>query len=210
MYNTMDIFLSEIYINNTSLCISMAEKEQREERKNIYVITGGASCGKSTLIKLMKERGNRVLEEVARSVLDERAQYEATKDEWHYRQIEIHRRQLAQENQLNGHTAFADRSLVDGVAYCKHLIGYIPQENKDPELRGRYKAVFVLERLPLKKDGTRFEKDDKEAELIHNRIINEYRDLGYSPIVVPAFPGELKESVSARADFISQRLGALK
>jgi predicted ATPase len=188
----------------------MIATEKHTNRRNIFVITGGASCGKSTIIDALRIRGKTVLEEIARKVLIEREGYEATKEEWHYRQTEIHKRQLAQEDGITNGIAFSDRSLVDGIAYCKHLLNYIPEENKEPELKGRYNAVLVLDRLPLKKDGTRIEKDDKEAELIHNLILNEYIRLGYSPISVPVFPGSLEESVAARVDFILKKTEADK
>ena len=175
----------------------------------IYVITGRSSSGKTTLINELEKRGHCVLLETARPVLEERKNYEATKEEWLYRQKEMFTRQLRQENKaLNGadRLIFSDRSLPEVLAYCLHLIGYIPEELKEFNLERRYSKILAVDKLPFKPDGTRIEKDEGEVEEIYSKIMESYQNFGYNPISVPVFPGNKEESVKARADFILNQI----
>ena len=175
----------------------------------IYVLTGRSSSGKTTLIKELEKRGYTVLHETAREVLEERKDYERTTEEWIYRQREMFGRQLKQEEdaiKLGEKVIFSDRGLPDVLAYCLHLVGYIPDELKAFDLRKRYSGIFVPDKLPFKADGTRIEKDDNEVEEIHEKVMNSYRTQGYNPISVPVFPGNLEESVNGRIEFILDRI----
>lgn len=179
------------------------------EKPRIYVLTGRSSSGKTTIVRELEKRGYTVLHETAREVLEERKDYERTNEEWLYRQREMFGRQLKQEDEAikrGGKIIFSDRGLPDVLAYCSHLIGYIPDELKAFDLRERYSGIFVPHKLPFKADGTRIEKDDGEVEEIHQKVIDSYRTLGYNPISVPVFPGNLEESVNGRIEFILDKI----
>ena len=174
------------------------------------VITGGPSCGKSTLIKKFKrDYGFDVLGEVAREIIKERMCLDLSFDESFFRQRLIYEKQFSLEKNLSAKDfVFLDRSLIDNVAYWHHLFGFVPDDlNVDSQnLGSRYNTFFVLDRLPFVDDGLRSEKGDEEAEKIHYLIIDCYKDFGYNPVYVPVFKGNLYESVDKRADFILNHL----
>ena len=158
------------------------------------VITGGACCGKTSLITEFDKRGFPVLEEVARSVLEERKDYTPTHEEWIVRERTMYHRQLELEAKLSGEIAFLDRGLIDYIAYAGHLIGSIP-DFMDVKM-AKYDYVFALDRIPFVNDGLRIESGDSDAQKIHNIVVDAYSSNGYSIINVPLMP------ISARADYI--------
>ena len=170
------------------------------------VLTGGGCCGKTTLINELEKRGYNVLHEVAREVLSER-KYSRNND-CESLQREIFYRQLKKESTIDGLT-FMDRSAVDGIAYTKLFLGIVPDFFKVHELKNNYDQVFLLDRLPLINDGIRVELDDNDAQLIHDKVEQVYCELGYSPIKVPVFEGNFKDSLDRRADFILNSISEL-
>ncbi len=175
----------------------------------LYVITGGPASGKTTLIAQLKDLGNAVLEETAREVLEERRQFAINYGEKLIREKEIFERQLRKEEAIrkNHEGYFLDRSLIDVIAYCRHHLGYVPERIKPVNLMDRYAHVFVLDRLPFIADGTRIEKDDKEAEKIHQILIKTYKQFGYNPVSVPIFP---VDKIARRANFVLAHIKNLK
>lgn len=168
----------------------------------MYVLTGGPTNGKSTLLKKLKDFGHLVLEETAREVLEERRNFVVNDAERLIREQEIFRRQIKREAEAiikNKDRHFLDRSLIDVIAYSDYHLGYIPDEFKSIDLKNRYNNVFFLERLPFIPDGTRIEKDDNEAERIHRKLIDTYCEMGYNLISVPVFP---VDKINDRIDFI--------
>ncbi|HME86886.1 MAG TPA: ATP-binding protein [Candidatus Nanoarchaeia archaeon] len=167
-----------------------------------YVITGGPSSGKTTIIGELRKQGHKVIDEVARDVITTNPRLGPLE-----RELEIFRRQLEREiktNYANAERIFLDRGLLDVHAYCNLLLGYIPSDIARYDAKNRYAEVFVLDRLPFKEDGVRMEKDDDEAEKVHTALINTYQNHGYKPIHVPVFKGEIEESVKKRIEFIME------
>ena len=119
------------------------------------------------------------------------------------RQKIIFERQLEQEQKAIREILFLDRGLPDAIAYSKYLIGFIPKE-LNYNLSDKYDIVFILERLPFKDDGLRIENGGIDAEFIHNKIIQTYKDYGYFPVFVPVM------SVQERVDFILNNSNRLK
>jgi len=175
------------------------------DKRGKYVITGAASCGKTTLINELKQRGFPVLKEVARGVLEERKHIPISQEECIERQCIMLARQIQQESNADGLT-FLDRGVCDIVAYSKHLVGFIPQAVKNTQLDGRYSAVFILDRLPFEHDGLRVERGDDEAEEIHKKIILAYKEYNYSIINVPVFPEPKQDAIRQRADYILNKI----
>jgi len=87
-------------------------------------------------------------------------------------------------NELN----FLDRALPDGFAFFR-IAGLNPNEMLSDCYRHRYAAVFLLNRLPYKKDGVRV-ADDETAEYLESWMLRDYRALGYEVIRVPVIPPE--------------------
>ncbi len=169
-----------------------------EETKRI-ILTGGPSCGKTTVLNYLVQKGYTCIPETAREVLDEKRIDPSTPEF----QLEIFKRQLEKEKNYRG---FFDRSALEGIAYSRKISGYVPKEIESFYFPGRYSSVFLLERLPFKQDGTRTEKNDVEAEEVHQQIVQAYQEKGYDLISVPVFQGTLEESVERRANFILEKL----
>src|SRR5947209_13855687 len=86
-----------------------------------YVITGGPSVGKTTVIQLLREKGYTVLPEAARMIIEEESTKGSEVLPWKNLarfQAEVARRQFRQEETNQFETRFLDRSLIDGYAYC--------------------------------------------------------------------------------------------
>lgn len=177
-----------------------------KEGNKKYVLTGGACSGKTTLLHELKKMGFNVLEEVGREVLKERKNFPLTLQERILREEIIFQKRLEREKEFEQKNSilFLDRGLVDSIAYSNHHLGFVPKQILDYDLRNRYDLVFILERMPFKQDGLREEKDDIEAEEVHNKIIKVYQSIEYSPIFVPII------SVEKRADFILNCVKHLK
>ncbi len=161
-----------------------------------YILAGGPTSGKSTTITAFKQRGFPVIGEAAREVLEEK-KYNDTESI----QKEIFLRQITRENSVK-HAAFFDRSALEGVAYSLLFLGKIPECLANYDFRNLYSKVFFLDRFPLVLDGTRIEKNDAEAERVHQTIYGVYVGYGYNPIRVP------KMSVEDRVDFILENIRA--
>lgn len=172
------------------------------------VVLTGACCGKSTLLTEFRKRGYPTLDEVARRVLDNARSQGFTDYRAIQEQILIH--QLEEENCLSDNLSFLDRGAVDVLAYSRKYLSSLPNIFYQTDFKNRYDFVFLLDRFPLEKDGTRVESDDSEAEEIHKLIYSCYTENGYSPISVPIFSGNLEDSVSKRADFVLEFLKSTK
>jgi len=174
-----------------------------------YVLTGGPNCGKTSVINELRSREFNVLEEVAREVLSSPV-FANTKNTEFLEGV-IFAGQLCEESKCDRIRGikFLDRGLPDVIAYCWANLGYVPKEFTDDRFRDRYEGVFLLDRLPFVQDGVRIEKDDSEAQKMHDKIIAVYRNYGYSPVNVPII--ELGErGIGKRADFIVDYIENLK
>jgi predicted ATPase len=171
-----------------------------EDKIKKYVITGGPCSGKTTIIGLLKRKGFSVLEETAREVLRDNKRRKNPKTSLEI-EIEIFERQIKKENNLGDALVFLDRSALDGAAYSLLKHGKVPDLVSDYDFRNRYDLVFFLERFPFKKDAIRVEKNDEEAQRIHEMVNQIYLDHGYKPIAVPLLGRR------GRVDFILNYIG---
>lgn len=172
--------MSERYINNTSLRISMAEKEQRK-----YIVTGGPGCGKTTALELLKRRGYHIVPEAARMILKENRGLAGSA-----LQEAIMHKQVDLEAMASGQTVFLDRGLPDSEAYAKYFGDSLEGTSYAQRLsNARYQnKVFYLEPLPrehYKNDEERKESYD-EAVKISDIIKSTYKAKGYQVISLSA------------------------
>ncbi len=161
-----------------------------------FVIAGGPSTGKTSVINELEKQGIRVFHEVAREVLKEK---KFSKEA----QYEIFKKQLEQSKQADklGGTIFLDRGIPDSLAYFKYHNFEIPDEilEQSKPKKTKYEIVFFLEPVGYKCDEVRKESKE-EAEKIHKRIYDVYNELGYNIIKVPFM------SVEKRVEFIKSFL----
>lgn len=182
----------------------MKEKQPHKPINNWYVITGGPSSGKTTVINLLKEKGYFTVEENARHFLDTQRVKGKTVEEVKKNQKEfqtaILKLQVNREKALNpDELVFLDRAIPDALAYYRFLNLEVDDRLKDAMNKVCYKKVFIMDPLPLVNDYARLE--NKEAQIkIHQLITEVYNSLPCPIIHVPVLP------IEQRVEFILNRL----
>jgi predicted ATPase len=163
-----------------------------------YVITGGPGVGKTTTIEMISALGHATIDEAARDIIAEEQQKEhgilPWTDLYRFQQITL-MTQLGREWKAPDF-AFADRGIVDSLAYCRNGTIAPPPELTDLIPEHQYGGVFLLEPLPVHvTDGVRVESQE-EALTLQYLIKAVYEEVGYDVIKVPVMTPQ------ERADFI--------
>ena len=161
-------------------------------QRNWYVITGGPSSGKSTVIQLLKDLGYKTTHEVARHYIDLQRingrsidEIRANQRQFQHKvlnlQIDLERRLDPQE------LIFLDRGLPDELAYYQYF--NLPPDEKLVEYlkTATYKKVFIMDLLPLDKDYARTE-DTEAQKALHQLIIDSYKARNEPIVMVPVLP----------------------
>jgi predicted ATPase len=168
---------------------------------NWYVITGGPSSGKTTLLGELQKYGYPTIPEMARLVIDDGFARgltikEIRKDEQAF-QDTVFERKLALEAGLDvKQEAFMDRGLHDSLAYYESLGWEASIVMRAAMDKACYKAIFLLEPLP------QFHEDEARTEDIHftrrltTLLQDAYIQYGMEPVRVPVL------SPAERAQFI--------
>ena len=172
---------------------------------NWYVVTGGPSTGKSTLLSALSALGHKTIPEAARIMIDEAAEKgiavaELRADEKRF-QYEVVQLKARTEAALEPRRlTFLDRGMHDTIAYLRSY-GYATEEwIKKLAEQSNYKGVFLLEPLPVyTADYARTESDEFTKQL-HELLYNAYAEQGMEPICVPPL------SVQDRVDFVLNRM----
>lgn len=162
--------------------------------RNWYVITGGPSSGKSTVIRLLKDLGYTTTREVARHYIDLQQingrsidEIRANQRQFQHKvlnlQIDLERRLDPQE------MIFLDRGLTDELAYYKYF--NLPPDEKLVEYlkTATYKKIFIMDLLPLDNDYARTE-DVEAQKALHELIIESYKARPEPIVMVPVLPPE--------------------
>lgn len=169
-------------------------------KTNWCVITGGPSSGKTTTVDILRERGFVTTIEHARHYIDTQRVTGRTVEEIRANQLAFQRgildMQVEEERALDPEArVFLDRALPDALAYYRFLDLAPDAEYLSLLQPDVYRAVFVLDLLPLAADYARTE--DRAAQIeIHGLLTDVYVELGYRPCAVPPLPAE------ERVDFI--------
>ncbi|HEY3369940.1 MAG TPA: AAA family ATPase [Prolixibacteraceae bacterium] len=174
--------------------------------KQIYIITGGPGFGKTALIDELRHRGYLCSEEFARQAIEKQLQTGGDLLPWIHPkefQREIFRlRKNFYESVPEMTPAFADRGLPDQLAFARYRGFEAPTPLKEKTETYRYAPhVFVTPPWPeiFVNDHIRSETFE-EAILIHQAVIDTYKELNYQIIELPLIP------VTERADFIIQTI----
>ncbi len=187
---------------NTELDADLLARHYRVQT-NWHVITGAPSCGKTTLINLLVEKGFQTAPEGARMYLEKEIARGRTVQEIRSNQValqcSIKDTQLEIERGLSANDLiFLDRAIPDCLAWYR-VFGLNPNEFVKECFHHRYASVFMLDRLPLQLDGLRY-KDDKLQDFTEDWHTRDYNALGYRIVRVPILPPE------ERLGFILDRL----
>lgn len=163
---------------------------------NWYVLTGGPSSGKTTLLTELKNLGHTVVPEAARTVIDQGLAKgvmpeELRKDEKWF-QDEVLRLKVATERELpRSAVTFFDRGMHDTIAYLRHYEYEIEDWIKLACQEASYAIVFLLEPLKVyEKDYARTEHNSF-AEHIYHLLRDAYEEASIEVISLP--PVSVKE-----------------
>ncbi len=170
-------------------------------KNNWYVITGGPSSGKTTLLAELERLGHMTVPEAARTYIDQEmakgfSVEQIRKDEKKF-QEEVARLKIEIESlHAKDILTFFDRGMHDSLAYMQHYAYEIEDWIETALKAARYRKVFLLDPLPVfEKDYARTE-DEGFAEKITGLLHSAYDSAGMAPIKVPVLP------VNERAEFI--------
>lgn len=175
--------------------------------KEIVVLIGGPSSGKTTLIEKLKENGHVCYPEVSREVIQE-AQKRGI-DQLFLEQpllfsellLEGRIKQFEAANKENANIIFLDRGIPDILAYMHYIGDSYPSFFDEACKNHIYSKIFVL---PTWKeiyvsDEERYETYE-QAVLIQQHLVDTYLKYGYELIEVP------KDTVEKRMEFLLQNL----
>ena len=170
---------------------------------NWHVITGAPSCGKTTLINLLADKGFQTVPENARQYMEREIARGRTIDEIRENGAALQRgiedMQLSIEGGLRAiDVAFLDGAVPGSLAWYR-VFGLNPNEILLECFHHRYASVFILDRLPLQLNGLRFE-DDAYTDFLDEWIARDYNALGYSVVRVSVLAPE------ERLAFVLERL----
>jgi predicted ATPase len=174
-------------------------------QNNWFVITGGPSTGKTTLLNALAEHGYITIPEAARLVIDDGLAAGLTIDQIRGDeakfQADVLERKILIENELHdGHTAVLDRGIHDSIAYTRLYDEPVSEKLKKAAQTAAYKQVFLLEPLATyEQDYARTESPELVAKL-HQLLHDAYAEHGMQPILVPALP------VPERVKFVLQHI----
>ena len=155
-----------------------------------YVLTGAACTGKTTLLELLAERGYPVLPESARQYFEAeqakgRSLVEIRRDGGAL-QRGITALQVACERDFPAEKlAFLDRGVPDTLTFFR-VFGLDPNAILPQCFSCRYAGVFILDRLPLRRDQTLGPEDDAASDFLNEWLARDYASLGYNVLRVPA------------------------
>ncbi len=177
---------------------------KRKTDTNWYVITGGPSTGKTTVINMLKKRGYKTTIEHARHYMDTMRTEGETIEEMRSNkrkfQLGVLDMQIEQEAAIQPKDlVFLDRAIPDAMAYYQFLMLDYDEKLLNAVKNTSYKKVYILDRLPFIKDYARTEDEDDQKK-IHQLIIDVYTSLGFPIVIVPVLPP------TERVEFILQNI----
>jgi predicted ATPase len=161
-----------------------------------YVLTGGPSSGKSSIISALELEGEYVVREAAEDYIRLRhAQGQKTPWVEENFQGKILELLLQREERVpETERVFLDRGAADGLAYQQPGTELYDRILAESENR-RYEKIFIVEPLGnLVQNGVRRESYEESLK-IQEKLEAVYRNLGYEPILIRK--GTLDERVEA-------------
>jgi predicted ATPase len=155
---------------------------------NWHVITGAPSCGKTTLIDQLADKGFRTVPETAHLYIEREMALGRTINEILKNRVDLQviiiEMQLGIERELQANEViFLDRALPDCIAFSRY-IGMNPNEILPECFHHRYASVSILDPLPFRENGVR-DDDSAVVGYLDEWLARDYRALGYRVVRVP-------------------------
>ena len=175
--------------------------------KEIVVLIGGPSSGKTTLINALKEKGFICYPEISREVIRE-AQAQGIEQLFLEKPLlfselllEGRKKQYIDALSEESNVIFLDRGIPDILAYMHYIGDSYPSFFDKACKEHQYTTIFVLPpwREIYISDSERYESYE-QAVLIHKHLIETYMKYGYSITEIP------KDTLENRVDFIMKQL----
>ncbi len=174
-----------------------------------FIITGGPSTGKSSVLAELRKRGFECFEEIARQVIKENQEKGSSVLPWvdmlAFSDEVFNRMILLNKDLPNNKTCFLDRSIIDLIGYMNFASKEAPSRYADGAKASSYaKTVFYMPFWSgiYANDDQRLESTE-EAQKIDQGLRKAYTDLDYKLVEVPMLP------VPERVDFILNYIGNL-
>jgi len=168
-----------------------------------HVITGAPSCGKTTLIDMLAEKGFQILPEIAHQYIEDalasgQTYQDIFRDRFSLQKVLIELQIKAEKGLIPQKVTFLDRALPDNLSFNR-FTGMDPNQLLRDCFCRRYASVFILDPLPYQTDGIR-DIDAPHAAFLDEWLNRDYRSLGYDMIRVPVLsPQERMGYVLERA-----------
>lgn len=164
-----------------------------------YVLTGSPSSGVTTTVRCLEKSGYYVVEEPARSIIEEEIAKGRTAGEIRKNERAFQRRVFKRELEIlknvpKDRIVFFDKGIPDCLAYFE-IHGMKLEEVLEHCKRKLYKKIFFLERLRYEKDYARVESEEM-ARRIGEISKKWYVSLGYEVVLIQ------RASVEERRDII--------
>ncbi len=158
---------------------------------NWYVITGGPSSGKTTVLNELAKLGYLIYPEAARVFIDREMAKGKSLREIRGNEADFQKRVLkikirVEKEAPKDKIVFFDRAIPDSIAYYQ-ICGLDPKEVLKFCQRKTYRKIFFLEQLPFNQDYARVE-DGKTVKKLNKLLKKSYQNLGYEVVTIPVMP----------------------
>ena len=191
---------------------------------SLFVITGGPSVGKTSIIKELENMGEIICEEAATDIISA-YQNQGIMEPWELDnfEVEVYLEKVKREKRSIDHARaynrpfiFVDRGLLDTLVYLEtnnklatDEYEFISNHLSSFDISNYYKAVFYVEphsgkEFIAKQGGVRHE-DTNEAIRLGKEVHRVYKKAGIPTIVVPS-----DMSPKKRAEYVLEKLYELK
>lgn len=154
-----------------------------------YVITGGPSSGKTTVLKELAKLGYIIYPEAARVFIDQEMAKGKSLKEIRGNETKFQRKILkikidVEKTAPKDKIVFFDRAIPDSIAYYQ-ICGLDPKEVLKFCQGKTYRKIFFFRQLLFENDYARVE-DSETIEKLNRLLKKSYKNLGYEVIEIPA------------------------